>query len=84
VTHIAALTEEAARRSIDLQARAMTDAARVAFGAEVGASLQRLQSSIQRLLERPEPGWERWLTHAAATATGSAVTMLATVLLWTH
>lgn len=84
VTHIAARTKEAARRSIDLQARAMADAARVAFGNEVGASLQRLQYSIQRLLERPESGWERWLTHAAAAATGSAVTMLVTVLLWRH
>lgn len=84
VTHIAARTDEAARRSIDLQARAMTEAARVAFGAEVGASLQRLHSSIQRLLERPGRAWEPWLTHAAAAATGSAVTMLVTVLLWKH
>ena len=84
VTHIAARTDEAARRSIDLQARAMTEAARVAFGAEVGASLQRLHSSIQRLLERPGRAWEPWLTHAAAAATGSAVTMLVMVLLWKH
>ena len=84
VTHIAARTDEAARRSINLQARAMADAARVAFADEVGASLQPLQYSIHRLLERPRPGWEPWLTHAAAAATGSAVTMMVTVLLWTH
>lgn len=84
VTHIAARTDEAARRSIDLQAQAMADAARVAFADEVGASLQRLQWSIQRLLERPRPGWEPWLTHAAAAATGSAVTMMVTALLCTH
>ena len=84
VTHIAARTDEAARRSIDLQARAMADAARVAFAAEVGASLQRLQWSIQRLLERPGRGWEPWLTHAAAAATGSLATWIVGVLLWTH
>jgi len=84
VTHIAARTDEAATRLIDLQARAMADAARVAFGNEVGASLQRLQYSIQRLLEQPRPRWEPWLTHAAAAATGSAVTLTVTLLLWTH
>ena len=82
VTHIVARTEEAARRSIDLQARAMADAARVAFADEVGASLQRLQWSIQRLLERPRPSWEPWLTHAAAAATASAVTWIVVVMLW--
>lgn len=53
VTHILARTDEAARRSVDAQARAMADAARVAFGAELGATVQRLQSAIQPLLERP-------------------------------
>lgn len=84
VTHILARTDQAAKRSIDLQARAMADAARVAFGAEVGASLQRLQSSVKPLLERQRQGWEPWLTHAAAAATASAVTWTVAVLLWTH
>ena len=44
VKHILARTEEAARQSADLQSRAMADAARVAFGADLGATLQRLQS----------------------------------------
>lgn len=84
VRHILARTDEAARRSVDLQARAMADAARVAFGAEVGASLQRLQSSVKPLLERQGRGWEAWLTHAAAAATASAITWTVAVLLWTH
>ena len=78
VKHILARTEEAARQSADLQSRAMADAARVAFGAEVGAALQRLKS----LHERPERRWERWLTHAAAAATASAGTLILTVTLW--
>ncbi|MBN8490776.1 MAG: hypothetical protein J0M00_05020 [Burkholderiales bacterium] len=79
--HILARTEEAARRSIDLQARAMADAARVAFGGELGATVQRLRSAIQPLIERQERRWETWLTHAAAAAAGSAVTLALTVWL---
>ncbi|MEO6277518.1 hypothetical protein [Roseateles sp.] len=78
VKHILARTEQAARQSADLQSRAMADAARVAFGAELGAALQRLKS----LHERPERRWESWLTHAAAAATGSAATLMLTVMLW--
>jgi len=43
VKHILARTDEAARRSVESQGRAMADAARVAFGAALGATLQRLQ-----------------------------------------
>lgn len=78
VKHILARTDEAARRSIDLQSRAMADAARVAFGAELGATLQRLQS----LHERPGRRWEQWLTHAAAAATASAATWTLAVMPW--
>jgi hypothetical protein len=84
VKHILARTDEAARRSVELQARAMADAARVAFGAELGATLQRLQSSVQPRAEPSRRRWEPWLTHAAAAATASAVTWTLAVLLWTH
>lgn len=82
VKHILARTDEAARRSVDLQGRAMADAVRVAFGAELGATMQRLQSALQPLIERPERRWERWLTHAAAAATASAATWTLAVMLW--
>ncbi len=78
VKHILAHTQEAARQSAALQSRAMADAARVAFGAEVGAALQRLKA----LHERPERRWERWLTHAATAATASAGTLMLTLTLW--
>jgi hypothetical protein len=78
VKHVLARTEEAARQSAEVHSRAMADAARVAFGAEVGAALQRLKS----LHERPERRWERWLTHAAAAATASAGTLMLTLTLW--
>ena len=78
VKHILARTDEAARRSIELQSRAMADAARVAIGADLGAAMQRLQS----LHERPGRRWEQWLTHAAAAATASAATWTLAVILW--
>jgi hypothetical protein len=78
VKHILARTEEAARLSIEQQSRAMADAARVAFGADLGAKLQRLQS----LKERPESHWEQWLTHAAAAATASGATWTLAITLW--
>jgi len=82
VKHILARTDEAARRSVELQARAMADAARVALGAELGATLQRLQSAAQRQAEPQRRRWERWLTHVAAAATASAVTWTVAVMLW--
>lgn len=78
VKHILARSDEAAKRSIELQSRAMADAARVAFGSDLGAALQRLQS----LHERPGRRWEPWLTHAAAAATASAATWTLAVTLW--
>jgi hypothetical protein len=74
VKHILARTDEAARRSIEQQGRAMADAARVAFGAELGATMQRLQSALQPLTERPGRPWDRWLVHAAVAAAASALT----------
>jgi hypothetical protein len=76
VKHILARTDEATHRSVELQARAMADAARVAFGGEIGAALQRLQPAEQKRTERPERPWEPWLTHAAAAAVGSAATWI--------
>jgi len=82
VKHVLARTDEAARRSVELQARAMADAARVALGAELGATLQRLQSAAQPRAESPRRRWEPWLTHAAAAATASSVTWTVAVMMW--
>ncbi|MEO8806656.1 MAG: hypothetical protein ABI433_11275 [Burkholderiaceae bacterium] len=82
MNHVLARTDEAARRSIDLQGRAMADAARVAFGGELGAALQRLQAALRPLIERQDRHWDRWLTHAAAAASASAVTWTVAVFLW--
>jgi len=78
--HILASTDEAARKSIDLQSRAMKEAARVAFDAELGPALQRVQSVLRQLIERPNRHWEQWLTHLAAAAIAAAATW--TLALW--
>jgi hypothetical protein len=74
VQYLATRINEAAGRSIETQSRAMADAARVAFGAELGATMQRLQTTLKPLIERRQRYWESWLTHLAAAATASAAT----------
>lgn len=80
--HIAARADEAARRSIDEQSRAMAHAARVAFGAELGATMQRLQTILRPLLEQHERPWQQWLTHAATAVASSAATLALAAYLW--
>jgi len=82
VKHILARTDEAARRSIDQQGRAMADAARVACGAELGATMQRLHLALQPLVDMRRRCWERWLAPAAVAATASAVTWVTAAWLW--
>lgn len=84
VQHIIARTDEAARRSIDMQTRAMTDAARVALGAELGAALQRLQALTQPQVARAGRRWEPWLTHAAAAAVAATASWTLAAMLWAH
>ena len=82
VKHIAVRTDEAARRSIELQRQAMETAARAAIGDEVGAALRRLQAAMQAVIERRGGHWEAWLTHLAASATASAATWTLSIWLW--
>ena len=82
VKHFAARVDESALRSIELQSRAMADAARVAFGAEVGATMQRLHATLQPLLENRNRRWETWLTHAAAVLASSVATWMAMTYAW--
>ena len=77
---IQAIIDEATLRSIDLQGRAMKEAARAAFDAELGPALQRVQSVLRQLIERPNRYWEQWLTHLAAAAMAAAATW--TLALW--
>lgn len=79
VKHMLARTDEATRRSIELQSRAIADAARVAFGAEVGAALQGLRSALH---EKSKLQWEGWITHAAAFVAGAAAAWMLALFLW--
>ena len=72
VKHVLARTDEAARYAIELQRRAVTDAARSALDAELGGHFQRLQSAIRPLVEQSRRRWEQWLMHASVAAVVSA------------
>jgi hypothetical protein len=74
IEHIIRRTGKAASESIELQARAMNAAARLAFSAEVDSNLARLTHSLQQALHRVDRPWDLWLTHAATAAVSAAVT----------
>ena len=82
VQHLTARANEATRRSIEMQSRAMADAAREAFGAEIGATLQRLQHVMRAHAEHHRWRWEGWLMHAAVAAAASALTWTLAVGPW--
>src|SRR5688572_6090963 len=82
VKHILARTDEAARRSVDTQARAMAEAAQTLFTAQIDPALQRLAWPLQQLVQRVDRPWEQWLTHAATAAVACAATSVLTAYLW--
>ena len=72
--HIARRVDESARHLIEQQGQAMANAASVAFGAEIGATLKGFQLLLQRSRELQPSRWETWLTHLATAAAASAAT----------
>lgn len=82
VKHILARADEAARRSMDVQTRAMSEAAQTLFKTEIGPALQRLAAPLQQLVARLERPWKRWLTHAATAVAASGATWALLVYLW--
>jgi hypothetical protein len=74
VKHILSRTDEAARRSVDAQTRAMTDAAQALFKAEIDPALRRLAAPLQDLAQRVDRPWEQWLTHAATAVVSASGT----------
>ena len=82
VKHILVRTDEAARRSVDAQTRAMADAAQTLFKTQIDPALQRLAMPLQRLVQRVARPWEHWLTHAATAAVASATTWALAAWLW--
>ena len=82
VKHILVRTDEAARRSVEVQTRAMAEAAQTLFQAEIDPALRRLAMPLQHLVQRLDRPWERWLTHAATAAVASALTWAVAAWLW--
>ena len=74
IEHILKRTATATSDSIELQARAMSAAARLAFSQQVNAELARLSAALRQAIERLDRPWDLWLTHAATAAISAAVT----------
>ena len=76
IEHILKRTGKATSDSIELQARAMSAAARLAFSEQVHPELARLSAALRKAIERVDRPWDVWLTHAATAAISAAVTAL--------
>lgn len=74
VQHVVARINEATARSIETQSSAMAEAARAAFGNELGPTLKQLQSALKTLVEQRQRYWESWFTHLAVAVTASTAT----------
>ena len=74
IEHIIRRTGKATSDSIELQARAINAAARLAFSAEADSNLARLDHTLQRVLHRVDRPWDLWVTHAATAAVSAALT----------
>lgn len=74
IEHILKRTGKATSDSIELQARAMSAAARLAFSEQAHSELARLSAAIRQASERLDRPWDVWLTHAATAAVSAAVT----------
>ena len=82
VKHILARTDEAARRSVDMQTRAMADAAQTLFKAQIDPALQRLAAPLQQWVERLQRPWQLWPTHTATAVAASALTWMLAAWVW--
>jgi hypothetical protein len=75
VRYMAANADHATRLAIDLQSRAMADAAKVAFGTEFDNTMQRMQSALRLLFDLRTRQKDRWAELGIAFATGSISTV---------
>lgn len=81
IEHIVRHTNEATRLSVEVQTRAMNDAARQAFTAHVDSTLARLTVSVRHLIQVANRPWEFWLTHVATAVASALITWFVVSLL---
>lgn len=81
VQHILERTDQAARRSIEVQTQAMEAAAQVVFAKQVQPALQRVALALQQrgLVRSP---WRELGTHALAVVLASGCSWGLAALLW--
>ena len=81
VEHILLRTGEVARQTVEAQTRAMEEAARLAFAAQVEPMLARINASFGQIAHRVDRPWDLWLTHAATAAVSAVFTWLLTLII---
>jgi len=76
--HLALQIDKAATQSVQLQAQAMSRAARTAFDHALGDTLQHLlrRHLGPKVSSPPRHSFEPWLTHLATLAAGSVLTWI--------
>ncbi|NUZ08081.1 hypothetical protein [Piscinibacter koreensis] len=74
VKYILARTDEAAKRTAEVQVQAMNAAAKELFLSELEPALRQAAAPLLRLEQQAARPWIRWLTHAATAAAASAST----------
>ena len=71
VQHISVRAQQLARAMIVEQSAAMTQAAQSIVREQVGPTLQRLTTSLERVVKRADRPWDMWLMHAGTAAVSS-------------
>jgi ABC-type transporter Mla subunit MlaD len=74
VRHIARQTDALTRQSMDTQTRAMAEAARALFAAEIRPALQHLSLPLRQTVARLDRPWLTWLSHSATAVVASVIT----------
>ena len=78
VEHILQRTGESARQSVEAQTRAMHEAARLAFAAQVEPTVAQVNTLFRKCAGRVDRSWDFWLTHAATAAVSATFTWFLT------
>lgn len=81
VKHILARADEAARRTVEAQTRAMSEAAQALFRTEIEPAIQRLTAPLESLVRRQSQRAD-WLTQVATAVVSSTLTWLVAAWLW--
>ncbi|RZS57806.1 hypothetical protein [Sphaerotilus mobilis] len=79
--HIAKQATRTLEEMVSVQTQAMNETTRTCFAQQIEPQIQRLVQPLNRLHDRLERPWERWMLHAATALCSSTMTWAVTVYL---